>query len=197
MLKKFSWKKILLLVIGLFALYIIGSRLNSKYNLGPTGEETTLGEPLRIGHGTYTINELEVLESLTLDDEEMTVEDGDGVFVIADLTIENHFFNRSMLFSAQNIYLQADGEFYPSYQELTYFSALGTPKLLERLAEEWDVQVFEPPVPVVKRDSTSGTVVFVASKEWLEAEDAAIYIMALARDGSEQDGYMYLNREVD
>ncbi|MGX7198051.1 hypothetical protein [Enterococcus olivae] len=40
-------------------------------------------------------------------------------------------------------------------------------------------------------------MVFVASKEWLEAEDAAIYIMALARDGSEQDGYMYLNREVD
>lgn len=175
----------LLTVVALLIVYAATRGLNQKYNVGPTGDEVALDDTLRVGHASYTINDMEVTETIMMDGEERGVTE--GVFLILDVTVENHYFTRSFMFSPNNFYFQYDGDFYPSVPYIEGISLA--------IAEEREAYAFEDQNLIDKRSAKDGIVVFLIDENWLDAADAGIYVMAEDRNYEEQDGYIYFNQE--
>lgn len=179
--RKITWKKVVLYILLLCALFIIGIRLNNRYNRGPTGQEVTVEETLRVGHMSYTINDMEIVETITIDGEERGVTD--GTFLILDMTVRNHQFSGALFFHP-NVYFQAEGEYYPPADDHLGVS--------QAVAEERGEYAFERYQNLERRETLEGILVFIISQEWLDSEDAALYFYSEKWWG-EQDGYMYFN----
>lgn len=177
--KMVTWKKVLLFIFLLFVILIIGIRLNNRYNRGPTGQEAAVGETLRVGHTSYTVNDVEVVETIWMDGEDRGVTD--GVFLILDMTVRNHQFSGTLFFYP-SISFQTDGEYYPPADE-----DLG---IAQAAAEERGAYAFERYENIGRRETLEGILVFLVSQEWLDADDAALYFYSTQWWG-EQDGYMY------
>lgn len=179
--RKITWKKVVLYILLLCALFIIGIRLNSRYNRGPTGQEVAVGETLRVGHMSYTINDMETAEIIMIDGEERGVTD--GAFLIVDVTVRNHQFSGALFFHP-NVYFQAEGKYYPTADD-----HLG---IAEAVAEEREAYAFERYQDLERRETLDGILVFIISQEWLDSEDAALYFYSEKWWG-EQDGYIYFH----
>lgn len=180
MKKKITWKKVVLSIIILFALFIMGVRLNNTYNTGPTGQEATVGEPLRVGHLSYTVNDIELADTIVIEGEERGV--NDGAFLIADMTIRNHSFSGTWFFDS-NFYIQFNEEYFPPADSL---------EVGEYAAEQRGKYAFvSHGENIGRRETMEGIIVFMVSDEMIESDDISIYIYT--ETWGEQDGAIHLD----